>query len=235
MLLKEEINLIKIFEIILRLWWIVLIFAIVGSIIAYSISAFLITPEYTATARVYVAGGERLESLGYNINDINTDKSLVATYVEFFSSNAFLEGVANDYNSRHPKSAPISGNDIKSGIVMSAANETQVMQIEYTDISSVRSKEILDIFLEEGHAQTEITRFLPGCKVVVSDPPVLPKTQSAPNTEQNTFIGMFLGVILGIAVIFLKELLDMRIKDVDDLKTRYSQPVLGIIPNLDVE
>jgi len=233
--LKEEINLIKIFEIILRLWWIVLIFAIVGSIIAYSISAFLITPEYTATARVYVAGGERLESLGYNINDINTDKSLVATYVEFFSSNAFLEGVANDYNSRHPKSAPISGNDIKSGIVMSAANETQVMQIEYTDISSVRSKEILDIFLEEGHAQTEITRFLPGCKVVVSDPPVLPKTQSAPNTEQNTFIGMFLGVILGIAVIFLKELLDMRIKDVDDLKTRYSQPVLGIIPNLDVE
>ena len=233
--MKEEINLIKIFEIILRLWWIVLIFAIVGSIIAYSISAFLITPEYTATARVYVAGGERLESLGYNINDINTDKSLVATYVEFFSSNAFLEGVANDYNSRHPKSAPISGNDIKSGIVMSAANETQVMQIEYTDISSVRSKEILDIFLEEGHAQTEITRFLPGCKVVVSDPPVLPKTQSAPNTEQNTFIGMFLGVILGIAVIFLKELLDMRIKDVDDLKTRYSQPVLGIIPNLDVE
>ena len=233
--MKEEINLIKIFEIILRLWWIVLIFAIVGSIIAYSISAFLITPEYTATARVYVAGGERLESLGYNINDINTDKSLVATYVEFFSSNAFLEGVANDYNSRHPKSAPISGNDIKSGIVMSAANETQVMQIEYTDTSSVRSKEILDIFLEEGHAQTEITRFLPGCKVVVSDPPVLPKTQSAPNTEQNTFIGMFLGVILGIAVIFLKELLDMRIKDVDDLKTRYSQPVLGIIPNLDVE
>ncbi|MBR5506913.1 MAG: hypothetical protein IKV88_02585 [Clostridia bacterium] len=233
--MKEEVNLIKVFEIILRLWWIVLIFAIAGSVIAYSISAFLITPEYTANARVYVAGGERHENVTYNINDVNTDRSLVATYVEFFSSNAFLEGVASDYNSRHPKSAPVSGKEIKAGLVMSAANETQVMVIEYTDTSSTRSKEILDIFLEEGHAQKEITRFLPGCMVVVSDPPILPQSQSSPNTEQNTFIGMFLGVIIGIVVIFLKELLDMRIKDVDDLKMRYSQPVLGIIPNLDVE
>lgn len=233
--MKEEINLIKIFEIILRLWWIVLIFAIVGSVVSYSISAFLITPEYTSTARVYVAGRERAEGAGVNINDINGDQRLVATYVEFFSSNAFLDDVADDYNAKYSGENPITGKDIKAGLVMSSANETQLMQIEYTDTSPLRAQAVIEVLLDESNAQREITRFMDGCKVVVSDPANFPTSPSAPNTEQNTFIGMFLGVVLGIAVIFLKELLDMRIKDVDDLKMRYSQPVLGIIPNLDME
>lgn len=233
--MKEEINLIKIFEIILRLWWIVLIFAIVGSVVSYSISAFLITPEYTSTARVYVAGRERAKGDGININDYNVDQRLVATYVEFFSSNAFLDDVADDYNAKYSGENPITGKDIKSGLVMSSANETQLMQIEYTDTSPLRAQAVIEVLLDESNAQREITRFMDGCKVVVSDPANFPTSPSAPNTEQNTFIGMFLGVVLGIAVIFLKELLDMRIKDVDDLKMRYSQPVLGIIPNLDME
>ena len=233
--MKEEVNLIKIFEIILRLWWIVLIFAIVGSVISYSISTFLITPEYTSTARVYVAGRDRAEGAGVNINDITGDQRLVATYVEFFSSNAFLDDVADDYNAKYSDENPITGKEIKSGLVMSSANETQLMQIEYTDISPMRAQAVIEILLDESNAQREITRFMDGCKVVVSVPANLPTSPSAPNTEQNTFIGMFLGVVLGIAVIFLKELLDMRIKDVDDLKMRYPQPVLGIIPNLDVE
>ena len=234
-LLKEEINIIKIFEIILRLWWIVLIFAMVGSIISYSISALLITPEYTSTARVYVAGRERAEGAGININDINGDQRLVATYVEFFSSNAFLDDVARDYNSKYPDEEKIDGKYIKSGLSMSSANETQLMLIEYTDTSPKRAQAVIEVLLDENNAQREITRFMDGCKVVVSDPANFPTSPSAPNTEQNTFIGMFLGVVLGVAVIFLKELLDMRIKDVDDLKMRYGRPVLGIIPNLDVE
>lgn len=233
--MKEEVNLIKIFEIILRLWWIVLIFAIVGSVISYSISSFLITPEYTSTARVYVAGRERAEGAGININDINGDQRLVATYVEFFSSNAFLDDVADDYNAKYSDEEPITGKEIKAGLVMTSANETQLMQIEYTDTSPMRAQAVIEVLLDESNAQREITRFMDGCKVVVSDPANFPISPSAPNTEQNTFIGMFLGVVLGIAVIFLKELLDMRIKDVDDLKMRYSQPVLGIIPNLDAE
>ena len=73
--MKEEINLIKIFEIILRLWWVVLIFAIIGSLIAFSISTFLMTPMYTSTAKVYVSGSERVEGSGVNINDINVSQS----------------------------------------------------------------------------------------------------------------------------------------------------------------
>lgn len=233
--MKEEVNLVKIFEIILRLWWIVLIFAIVGSIISYSISAFLITPEYTSSARVYVSGSEKEIGAGININDINADQRLVATYVEFFSSSAFLDDVADDYNAKYSEENPITGDEIKSGLVMTSANETQLMQIDYTDVNPRRAQAVIEVLLDENNAQREITRFMSGCKVVVSDPASFPKAPSAPNTEQNTFIGMFLGVVLGIAVIFLKELLDMRIKDADDLKIRYGKPVLGIIPNLDVE
>ena len=54
-ILKEEINLVKILEIILKLWWFVLICAIVVGVVAFSISSFLMTPMYTSTAKVYVS------------------------------------------------------------------------------------------------------------------------------------------------------------------------------------
>ena len=70
---------------------------------------------------------------------------------------------------------------------------------------------------------------------MIVDNASLPTTTSSPNVKQNTFIGLFLGVVLGVAVVFIKELIDTRVKDYDDLKSRYNIAVLGIIPNLDSE
>ena len=116
---------------------------------------------------------------------------------------------------------------------MNSANETEILEIKYSDISPERARDILQMVLNS--AQGEITRVIPGCKVSIIDNASLPSTTSSPNIKQNTFIGIFAGIIIGLAIIFIKELLDTRIKDEDDLKSRYSIPVLGIIPNLDVD
>ena len=100
-------------------------------------------------------------------------------------------------------------------------------------MSPEKAQAILQLILDS--AQREINRIISGCQVNVVDNASLPTTTSSPNVKQNTFIGIFVGVVLGIAVIFIRELLDTRIKDEDDLKNRYNIPVLGVIPNLDVD
>lgn len=226
--MKEEINLVKILEIILKLWWFVLIFAVVVGVIAFSISSFLMTPLYTSTAKVYVSGSQTNAGTGTNYSELTTNTRLVSTYIEILCSDTYLGQVANQC-----EEYKITGSAIKGRITMNSANETEILEIKYADMSPEKARDILQLILN--NAQKEITRIMPGCTVSIVDNASLPTTTSSPNIKQNTFIGIFAGIVVGIAIIFIKELLDTRIKDEDDLKSKYNIPVLGVIPNLDVD
>ena len=233
-MLKEEINLIKIFEIVLKLWWVILIFALIGVLVAFSISSFFMTPLYTSNAKVYVSGSQKTGATGVNINDINVSQRLVGTYIEILTGNSFLEDIALAYNvQKDDGEQSLSAGYIKRNLEMSAANETEILQIKYDDTSPEKAQKVLEILL--ANAQKEITRVINGCQLSVIDYADVPVDTSYPNVEQNTFIGFFLGIVFGIAVVFFRELFDTRIKDEEDLKNKYGVPVLGMIPNLDVE
>lgn len=225
--MKDEINLVKILEIILKLWWFVVVFAIIAGLIGFSISTFLMTPQYTSVAKVYVDGTQRTAGSGINYNELTTNTRLVSTYIEVLCSDTFLNSIAAKTEYK------ITGSKIKSNITMNSANQTEILEIKYADTSPEKAREILQLILN--NAQSEITRVVSGCHVNIVDNASLPKTTSSPNTKQNTFIGVVVGVILGIAIIFIKELLDTRIKDEDDLKSKYNIPVLGVVPNLDLD
>ena len=229
--MKEEINLVKILEIILKLWWFVLVFAIIGGIVAFSISSFLMTPQYTSVARVYVDGGsQKAPGSGTTYNEITTNTRLVSTYIEVLCGDTYLGSISKKAKKL---GYSVAGQQIKGNITMNSANETEILEIKYSDLSPEKAQAILQLILD--NAQREINRIISGCQVNVVDNASLPTTTSSPNVKQNTFIGIFVGVVLGIAVIFIRELLDIRIKDEDDLKNRYNIPVLGVIPNLDVD
>ena len=232
--MKEEINLIRIFEIILKLWWVILVFALIGTLIAFSISSFFMTPLYTSNAKVYVSGSQKSESVGLNINDINLSQRLVGTYIEILTGNSFLEDVASAYNTqRSDGEDAISAGQIKRNLEMSSANETEILQIKYSDTSPEKAQKILKVILKS--APNEITRVIKGCQISIVDYADVPVDTSYPNVEQNTFIGFFLGIVLGVIAVFFKELFDTRIKDDEDLKGKYGVAVLGMIPNLDLE
>ena len=226
-------NLVKILEIVLKLWWVVLIFALVAAISAYSISSFLMTPKYTSEAKVYVSGTIVENKVGLNAADISTSKLLVSTCTEILKGNSFLDKVSSDFNATNDEDWEVSRGALKGGLEMSSLNETEVLSIRYSDIDAKKAQKVLDTLLRK--APDEIERILNGSTLKVIDNASLPNDTSYPNTEQNTFLGLFLGVILGIVVIFLRELFDTRIKDDEDLQTRYNVPVLGIVPNLDEE
>jgi capsular exopolysaccharide synthesis family protein len=67
-----------------------------------------------------------------------------------------------------------------------------------------------------------------GARVVT--PADLPDAPSSPKVKRNTALGLLIGFLLGLIVVFLLERLDRRINTVEDLEATYRLPLLAAIP-----
>ncbi len=56
-----------------------------------------------------------------------------------------------------------------------------------------------------------------------------PKSPSAPRTSRNVLIALALGLLAGIGLIYLLELLDTRVRDATELPVIYDAPLLGVV------
>jgi capsular exopolysaccharide synthesis family protein len=59
---------------------------------------------------------------------------------------------------------------------------------------------------------------------------LVPTTPSSPRTKRNVLLGALAGLVLGLALAFLLERLDRRIRDSEALEAAYQLPLLGSIP-----
>ena len=66
----------------------------------------------------------------------------------------------------------------------------------------------------------------------IIDPPRVPSQPSRPNHIINGILAFIIGLALGIAVAFLRERLDDRLRGKDDLALRSGSPVLAVVPRV---
>ena len=67
--------------------------------------------------------------------------------------------------------------------------------------------------------------------VQILDGATLPDDPSSPKIGKNTAIGLILGLILGIAIVMIKEVSDTRFNTSEDVTSEFDIPVLGLIPD----
>ena len=95
----------------------------------------------------------------------------------------------------------------------------------------MEARQLCELILD--NAQSEVERIGSGGSVSVIDEATTPTSPTSPNKTLNTIIGVVLGAILGVLIIFTIELFDTRIKSEDDLVTKFELPILGVIPDLE--
>lgn len=67
----------------------------------------------------------------------------------------------------------------------------------------------------------------------VIEPAATPRTPSSPNFMRNALIGIFLGLVLGIAFAFVRERMDERFRERSDLERAIGAPVLATVAGYD--
>lgn len=83
--------------------------------------------------------------------------------------------------------------------------------------------------------KTELSGQLKGNNVRVVDFAKVPRKPIRPKKVQLVFLGTLVGVILGLALAFLVEMVDQSTRNQDDVEKKLRQPFLGMIPQTEIK
>lgn len=183
----------------------ILIGWIIGSFAVTALFTFyIIQPQYQATSRIVVNQTENRMS---NITsaDINTNISLMKTYQNIILEPIILEDVIEETNSK------TTLKEMKDKIKFQNDEESLVFGITVTDKDPFMAAEIANATSEI--FQEKIGQILPVNSVTILSEAFPNKTPTSPKVLQNLFFGMLLGFLIGFMQVFLRNLLDKRVKN----------------------
>ena len=222
--MNEQINLMDIMQMVVKRWWVVVLATCIVGLGAFIISDFFIVPQYTSAGKLFVSNTTERNNEDATLAGLNTSSRLVSTYIEIFKTDTFLNNIAVDSGTNYTSA------QLKGMVSYKALNQTEVLLVEVKCRSKVDAKIIAELILD--NAQQEIERIGNGGSVTIIDEASTPDKPTSPNTQLNTIIGVLLGALLGVLIVFIIEIFDTRIKNEEDLVSKYDFPILGVIPNL---
>src|SRR5690606_588304 len=89
------------------------------------------------------------------------------------------------------------------------------------------------IFLQEKWEETAIGRTANVSNSKLIDTPKAEKEPYSPKRKIIYALGLVLGLVFPLAIIYFKDLLNVRIRSIDDIENRNSLPILGMIAHSD--
>lgn len=221
---EYEINVIELFQALLKRWWFILAAVIVCAVLMFVYTRFFVTPLYQSSVSFYVNNGQRTEDKISNA-DISASQSLVETYIVILKYGTTLDDVIKDAK------LDCTAHDLSEKIRCSAINDTEVFQVTVTDSLPERAERIAKSIARI--LPNKVADVIEGSMVRIVRDPTLPEHPSSPHLLHNIMVGAAAGFLLSCLYVGLQFILDDRIRDAAKLlKENYSYPVLAEIPDL---
>lgn len=215
-----EIDLMQIMKLLLSKSMIIIVAGLITGLIALLGTKLLITPMYQSTARLYVISRQNDSST--TLTDIQTSTQLVKDYRILVTSTPVMEQVISNLNLN------MSKGQLASVIACNIATDSRVLSVTVTHADPYLSKEIVDEVANVSAARIPQVMKIEGVEIV--DYGDVPTGQSSPNTLMNTLIGAFLGMIVVIAIIVVRFIMDDTIKNSEDVEKYLGVSTLALIP-----
>ena len=236
----REINLQEIIYAILNRIWLVILAAVVCGAAMNIYTAKFITPMYRSSVTLYVNnstkfidGETEIEKVDRIASaDLQTSERLVTTYVTILESNTVLQQVSDKVYEE--TGVRISSGAIRGSMSAGAVNETEVFRVAISHANPKMAAVIANAIAkvaEEG----ALASIVEGSSTKVVDWATVPSAPYYPSVSRNTILGIAGGILLAVAFIVLTVLMDVRVRSEEDLTRLSDAPVLGVIPNFEVE
>jgi capsular exopolysaccharide synthesis family protein len=199
---------------------------LVGTAIGGSVS-FLQRPAYVSTAKAYV-----FVSTATNVGDLASSSAytqqVAASFADIAGTSYVLRPVISRLNLR------VSPAELAQAVSVTAVANESVLEIQATDSSARRSARIANAVADRltttVGSLTPQTNRATVIKVTVVDPAVPPSTPVRPLPLLYVGIGAAAGLVLGVLLALLREVLDTRVRTVRDVEAVTAVPVLGSTP-----
>lgn len=220
----NEIDLLSLFKILMNKWYWILGSMVLFFMMAYVYAYHFLENEYTANASMIVL---------VSSEDLNQDQSykfgqsLAKTYTELAKSDTVIIRVMNELNITYKH------NEFREMITISGVPETIIIKLSVKSHDGEEAMLIANKMIEVMQAVS--LNFDGFDNIEILDTAHLPEGPSGPNRLLYLAIGLILGGIVGVGVIFLVEICDRTVKYPSEIEKRLGLRVLGTIPNYQME
>ena len=219
-----EIDLLKLFMAYLHKWWLILLCALLvgGGALLYTMK--LVTPMYQASITVYVnnvRSGERIDYISGS--NLQASQQLVNTYSNIIKSDTVLAKVAEEAEIYYTPDA------MRKLLSTRQVGETEMFNVYITHRDPETAAHLANA--SANVAPAEIESFVEGSSAKIIDYATVPTQRSSPSYSRSAILGALIGGLLAVAYVTLRCLLDVRIKQEEDLAALFDLPVLGQIPS----
>ena len=218
------IDVVQLFKILWKKKIAIILTAIVAALVAFGVSSFVLTPEYSSTTRIYVVNRNQSENVGLTNQDLQAGTYLVKDYKEIILSQDVLEKVISNLKLEQ------SGKGLSKKIQVTVPVDTRIVSIVVKDDQPEEASRIANALREVAAEKIiKVTRVSDVTTLEEARPALTP---SSPNIRRNTLLAFLAGGAVMVILVLLLELLDDRVKRPEDVEEVMHVALLGIVPDL---
>ncbi len=220
-----EIDLLEVFHVLLKKWWLILGTAAVFGLISMVFTMFFITPQYRSVTKMYVLSRQSEDNL--TNTDLQTASLLTKDYVELIKSRTVAENVIS---SMHLNLSP---DELTSKVSVNTPSDARVISIAVIDPDPEMARDLANEVRNQ--AAQHIQTVMKTEAVNVVDMANTPTGKYSPSIKKNTMMGGLVGFVLSAGIVILLYLLNDTIKTSEDVERYLGLSTLGSIPVLRTE
>ena len=220
----KEIDLVELLGVYLRDWIVVVLSALLGAGIALLISLLLMTPMYRASVSVYVNNtkdNRQIETV--DASNLTASQKLVKTYMAIVKSDRVLSETRDALGSTYTIS------ELRSMVSTAQESDTEIFRIYVVAPFGDEAAKIANVMADVVPGET--AKLVEGSSAKIIDYASTPHSRYSPDYLKNTVIGGMIGLLLALAFLTIRFLLDVRIKDEADLTEICTYPILVQVPD----
>ncbi|MCR5256217.1 MAG: protein-tyrosine kinase [Acetatifactor sp.] len=215
-----EIDLVEIFGLLMHRFWLLALSAIVCGAIAFMVSAFLVTPLYESTTKIYILNRQNGDSL--TLTDAQLATQLTKDYEELVTSRTVLEDVIAEFDLTD------SYKGLANRVAVSNTANTRIIAITVKDADPIMARDIANAIRDAAAKHIQAVMDIEAVNIV--DDANLPDAPVSPSIPKWTLIGVMLGGVAAAGLVILRYLLDDTIKTSEDVEKYLELSTLALIP-----
>ena len=225
---ETEIDLLEIFYLLrAKLVWLILAF-VIGGVVAGSITHFLITPKYTATAKMYMISASSGSVL--DLSDFNIGTSLSQDYTELIKIRPVFNEVIDNLN------LGMEYEDLLKKVDISVVGDSRLLAVSVEDNDPKLAQSMVNELVDT--AVTYIPKVMnasENAQPTIAEYAVVPDEQRSPNLAKNTILGAILAMLLVAVVFVARMLMDDSLNTAEDVEKEFGIMPFTVIPEGDIE
>jgi succinoglycan biosynthesis transport protein ExoP len=199
---------------------------ILASVLTFAVVAALVSETLQKVYSTSATLAVKQNSDSQTFDAVQAAQVVARTYGDILQSPNVAQLAANRLNDGQTKQ------QVQAAISVEPVAETQLIKLTAEDPSPTEAKAIADNYAQAfiDYARQRNLNVTTGASVSIADPAPTPTAPVRPKPTLYTLLATLIGLALGLALAFLRERMDSRIRTLEEIELIFDVPVLARVP-----